>query len=384
MTRVLVISFSDLARDPRVDRQISFLAREHEVVAAGFAPSAVEGVEFVDLSLPHRAGGRVAHKARWLDTTAKSLTLRLVGLHERAYWRDPLKRAAARRLQRCDADVVIANDLPALPLASRVAGDSPVIFDAHELSIDEHSDLMWWRITTAPHADAILRSYLPRITGMTTVSPGIAERYADLYRVNPVVVTNAPPSTSLRPTEIGAPIRLIHHGCALAERRLELMLEAMELLDDGFQLDLMLMRSQPRYFARLERLVRGMRRVRLIPAVGQRAIVEACNAYDIGVYALPPTNDNLRLALPNKLFEFIQARLALVVGPSPEMARIVNEYDCGVVAHEFTPEALAEAIGSLSSTAIVAYKAHSDRAAALLNAEQNRAAVLGVVARALR
>jgi glycosyltransferase involved in cell wall biosynthesis len=381
VSRILVISFSDLTRDPRVDRQISFLAGEHEVIAAGLAPPAGESIEFVDLNVPRRSG--VAHVVRKLDGMAESLTLRLLGLHERAYWRNPLHRHAAGRLADVSADLVVANDLLALPLAFAAAGGSPVIFDAHELSTEEHGDLMWWRITTAPHADALLRSYLPRVAGMITVSQGIAERYAERYSVEPVVVTNAPPASALRPTETGAPIRLIHHGGAIAERRLERMLEAMELLDDRFQLDLMLVPNQPRYLARLERLARSNPRVRLIPPVGQRAIVEACNSYDVGVYTLPAANENLRLALPNKVFEFIQARLALVVGPSPEMARVVREHGCGTVARDFTSAALAEALGELTAPAIAAYKRRSDRAAGLLNAERNRATVLGVVEGAL-
>jgi glycosyltransferase involved in cell wall biosynthesis len=282
------------------------------------------------------------------------------------------------------ADVVIANDLSALPLAARVAGDAPVIFDAHELSTEEHSDLLWWRTLAAPHAEALLRHYLPRVAAMMTVSQGIAERYAQRYGVEPVVVTNAPPAVDLEPTDVGAPIRLIHHGGALAERRLELMVEAMDLLGEGFELDLMLMPSQPRYVARLEKLVRDRPRVRLIPPVGQQAIVTACNSYDVGVYALPPANENLRLALPNKLFEFIQARLAVVVGPSPEMASVVREHECGLVTRDFTPPSLAEALATLTPARIAAYKRQSDQAARRLNAEQNRTAVLTLVDSALR
>src|SRR5205085_10757024 len=131
-------------------------------------------------------------------------------------------------------------------------------------------------------AEALLGRYLPRVGGMMTVSEGIGQRYAKRYGVEPVIVTNAPPASELEPTGVSAPIRLIHHGGAVAERRLELMVEAMDLLEDGYELDLMLMPSQPRYVARLEELVRDRPRVRLIPPVEQRAIGEACNAYDVG------------------------------------------------------------------------------------------------------
>ena len=74
MSRVLVISFSDLGRDARVDRQIGFLRERHEVVAAGLAPSR-HPVEFVDLSLEPPAGlsrqaGRALLAARLLAAAA--------------------------------------------------------------------------------------------------------------------------------------------------------------------------------------------------------------------------------------------------------------------------------------------------------------------------
>ena len=53
-------------------------------------------------------------------------------------------------------------------------------------------------------------------------------------------------------------------------------------------------------------------------------IVDTIAEYDIGLFILSPINFNYYHALPNKLFEFIQARLAIAVSPSPEMARIVH------------------------------------------------------------
>ncbi len=197
------------------------------------------------------------------------------------------------------------------------------------------------------------------------------------------MLTNAPPQSALEPSPVDRPIRLIHHGIAAAERQLELMIEAMDLLDDRFTLDLMLVPSQPRYMARLDRLIAARPRIRLLEPVPQRSIVECCNAYDAGVFVLPPRNGNQLHVLPNKLFEFIQARLAVVVGPSPEMARIVREHDCGVVADDFTAPSLARALSGLTPERLMAYKLGAAAAAELLNAERNRGVLLELVAQAL-
>lgn len=378
MSSILIISFSDLGRDPRVARQISFLRPSHEIVTAGLGPPTEPDAKFVDLAPP--ANGP---KGSALLRRLSSLALLAGHRYDSVYWRNRGNQLASERLRTYRADVVIANDLAALPLACRAAVGAPVIFDAHEFAADEFSHAAWWRTVMAPYADALLRSCLPQTAGMMTVSTGIAQLYADRYGVDPVVVTNAPPLAELRPTATGAPIRMIHHGGAQPERQLELMIEAVDLLDDRFELDLMLLPTDRRYYARLKRLASARSRVRMVEPVPPSQIVQSCHAYDVGVFLLPARSNNQLYVLPNKLFEFIQARLAIAIGPSPEMARIVHDHDCGVVANDFTPQALAEALMDLTPDHISMYKRHSDLAAHELNAERNRETVVKLVDGAL-
>jgi hypothetical protein len=107
------------------------------------------------------------------------------------------------------------------------------------------------------------------------------------------------------------------------------------------------------------------------------------NQYDIGVYLLEPVNFNFLHSLPNKFFEFIQARLAVAIGPSPEMARLVREYDLGVVADDFSPQALAQCLLGLDLKRIEYYKSQSHKVAHLLSAEQNKKILLDLVERVL-
>jgi hypothetical protein len=93
------------------------------------------------------------------------------------------------------------------------------------------------------------------------------------------------------------------------------------------------------------------------------------NQCDVGHFLLSPVNFNHEHALPNKFFEFIQARLAVAIGPSPEMARIVNEYSLGVIADSFEPKALAAALYQLADESIRGYKRAAGRAARELNYE---------------
>ena len=168
-------------------------------------------------------------------------------------------------------------------------------------------------------------------------------------------------------------MRLLHHGLADRRRRLERMIEAVRLLDDRFVLHLMLMGSN-RDIGRLRAAAGADSRIRFLPPVPMRDIPRVANDHDIGLFLLEPRTPNQRHVLPNKLFEFIQARLAVAIGPSPDMAAVVREWDCGVVADDFTPAALAATLGSLDAAKITRMKQRSHAAADELCAERTRAA----------
>ena len=59
----------------------------------------------------------------------------------------------------------------------------------------------------------------------------------------------------------------------------------------------------------------------LEPPVAPDELVAALAPFDIGLVIDRPETDNARLALPNKLFEYLMAGLAVVVPTSPAMAR---------------------------------------------------------------
>jgi hypothetical protein len=362
--RLLVISLSDLARDPRVDRQLRALRSSYDIVAAGLGPPSVSDVDYIDLNAP---ASRPAALANQLAGAARMLARR----YESAYWGNRLLGQARERLADVRPDAVIANDVPALPLAFAVADGAPVMLDAHEYAPLWFEDRRLWRALMQPYMTALTRHHVPRVAAMTTVAPALVDAYRELTGVEATVVTNAPEYHDLRPRPVDGRIRLLHHGIANRSRGLEHTIEMMTHLDERFTLDLVLVEHEPRYLRRLHRIAAPDTRIRFLDPVPMRDIVRFANAYDVGVFLLPPTNFNYRNALPNKLFEFVQARLAVAVGPSPEMARVIEEWECGIVADDFAPASLASQLLELDAANIMRLKARSHAAAAVLNAEAN-------------
>ena len=356
--RALVISFSNLGTDPRVHRQIKLLAGRFELTAAGHAPSSVPGVRFCPVPAQHWTGARKLAAAALLK----------LGRFEQAYWSSASVQAASAALAGERFDLIVANDILALPLAASLRKEARILFDAHEYAPLEFEENWKWRFFFQRYNDYLCRRYLPLADAGTTVCEGIAEEYRRVFGVRMAVVHNAPPYQDLQPSP-AAPdetIHLVHHGGAIPSRQLETMIEAMRHLDGRFELDFMLVPSVPRYLDHLKSLASSDRRIRFLPPVGMHDLPRFLNRYDVGIYLLPPNNFNNRFSLPNKFFEFIQARLAVAIGPSPEMSKLVRQYDCGIVADDFSPRALAARIGTLDRRQIAQLKLRSHAAARAL------------------
>jgi hypothetical protein len=370
----LVVSFTDLARDPRVNRQIRALKRAYDVVAVGGAEPGIQGVRFV----------ACPRKARSLMDKAGEAARLLVGSHDRYYWGQAHVAAARQKLRDVRADVVIANDIEALPVALEAAKGAPVILDAHEYSPREYNTLRWWLLKRR-YTEHLFRNGVPRIAGMMTVAEGIATEYRRNYAVDPVVVYNAPAYEQLSPTPArdGA-IRMIHHGNAIPARRIENMLEMMRSLDARFTLDLMLVPVHRGYVESLKRAAAGDARIRFLEPVPMPELVRFANAYDVGVFLLEPSSFNYLHALPNKFFEFVQSRLALAIGPSPEMAALVERYGFGVVAPDFSPPSLSRALSALDAARISEMKARAHAASRELSFERSEEAMLRLVKKVMR
>ena len=149
------------------------------------------------------------------------------------------------------------------------------------------------------------------------------------------------------------------------------MIELANLLDARFTVDFILIPGEARYIGQLMRQAAGTRNIQFLPPVEMNQIVPFSAQYDIGLFLLEPTNFNYLHALPNKFFEFLQARLAVAIGPSPEMARIISQFGCGLVAQSFEPQALAKELNRLDAGTLDKMKAQSSQAATVHCAERN-------------
>lgn len=373
MPTALVLCAADPASDPRPNRMIRCLARDFDVTVVSRGAVDIPGVQCVRIpDEPRRSPGRrLANIVRLARGHFRQLV-----------WVPGLREIAARERARPHAFIAV-HDLRLLPVALAIRGRrGRVLFDAREYYARHYENLWWWRWLYQPFNRSLCRHYLRRADAMVTVSAGLAAEYAREFGVSCGVLPSLPASCDLQPQPVAPDaIRLVHHGLASPSRRLEGMIEMMRHLPSRFTLDMFLMPADRRYVDQLSKLAARRPGVRVLPPQPFKQLVSATNAYDIGVFLVPPASFNLRFALPNKFFEFVQSRLMIAIGPSPEMAGYVDVHDLGVVAADFSPATLAAAMAKLTSADVWRYKQNAHRAAAVLNSDQTdsmlRAIALG-------
>lgn len=368
MKKVLVLVFSDLRHDARVTRQINWLRKKYTVTAVCFESDPIEGVEIVRIRQAKLNAARKALLAAVLTCRFFSIAYKLLHPYH----------SIVKELKQQSFDLIIANDIDTLPLAFDLKNNSKIIFDAHEYAPRHFENNKIWKTFFQPFYIYLCRRFIAKTDLMMTVGKGLAKEYEINFGIKPIIITNATRFVDIPASPmVENKIRLVHHGIANPSRRLELMVEMMKKLDDRFTLDLMLMTSDfasgktRSYIEEFKKTASADPRIRILPPVKSHDVVETINRYDIGVFLLPPVNFNYANALPNKLFDFIQARLGIAIGPSFEMAEIVREHRNGVISKDFTAQSLADELAKLTTEDVVNFKKRSAAAASEINADQN-------------
>lgn len=376
--KAIVLVFSNIKHDARVTRQINFLSKTFDVTVAAFEGDEQPGISLIKIHQTPLTLFTKIRMAIWLG----------LRVYKKAYHAFHSYKTLTDKLSAQTWDLIVANDIDTLPMAFTIRGESQakIIFDAHEYAPRHFENRLLWRVFLQPFYIHLCRKYIPLVDQMLTVGKGLAVEYHKNFKKEPVIITNATNYFKIEPTTpTRGKIKLVHHGIANPSRRLELLMEMMQYLDDRFTLDLILMTSDfassstRNYIQNLKTKFLTDPRITILPAVKSSEVVPAINRYDVGLFLLPPVNFNYANAMPNKLFDFIQARLAVAIGPSPEMAEIVKQYDLGIVSSTFEPRDLANQLSKIDEDQLIRFKHNSETAAKELSAEKNEERMKSII-----
>lgn len=375
MKKICIVCEANPAKNPRPRRLIEVLKHKYQLTAIGLEVSEISGVEV--LSYPYAKKRNAKEEQELEANVAKKDYMKLVKI--------PNRLVIEKYLQDREFDVIFCHDLLLLPFVVENKKQAKVIFDAREYYPRQMENNERWRRLFAGFNDYLCQTYLKEVDYMYSVSEGIAKEYEKNYGVKCDVITSAakyhtPPHSLI----CHEPIKLIHHGLASPDRCIHGMIEMMDYVDERFTLDLMLVPTyHQEYYQTLQDMANQRKNVRIIPIVPFEEIIPFTSLYDIGVFLVPFTTFNLQMCLPNKFFEFIQARLAIAIGPSPEMSKLVQQYNLGIIAKDFTPKSMAEELNKLTKQDILKYKENSNKTAKILNAEKEGEKILKILEKVL-
>ena len=353
---LLIMSFSDLRADARLLKQIDGFAPDYAVTTCGYGDAPEGVVEHIRLSGDHPV---------WAYDRVRMVTRQ----YRSAYWGNPAISEARDLLSGRQFDVILTNDVDPVGIALELNPTHGIHADLHEYSPRQKEDLLRWRLFVAPFVSWMVREFVTRANSWSTVSGGLAREYERVFGFCAEVITNASPAHDLLPNSVADPIRLVHSGAALRDRKLEIMLDALELSSAPITLDLFLTPNDAAYVAELRTRSSRTPGLTVHDAVPYTELIETLNAYDVGVFVLEPLNFSYRWALPNKLFDFVQARLGMITGPSPEMVDLVREHRLGAVADGFGAADLALQFDALTAADVTSWKRSAHEAADALSSE---------------
>lgn len=373
--RILCVSFSPIHADSRVLRQIEVLAAHGDVTTVGYGPAPKGATRHI----------RVPDDAASLPQTPLGVARLALRLHDGVELKSPGERAVLKEVADSGHyDLVVANDARALPLAFAADGDR-IYADMHEWAPEERATVFVWRVLVGPYMEHLCRKYLPRVTAVTSVSSGLSNLYAETYHLSVETIRNSADfRDDLAPTPVDpSRIRLVHSGTADPERNIMELIEATERLGERFSLDLYLLEVPGGHLAEIKARAADSPRVTVHDPVPPTTLPTVLNQYDLGVFLYPLRTLSHLYHLPNKFFDFVQARLGLVFSPAPEIDTHIAQYELGIITPDTTADGLMSALRDLTVEDVERFKQAADRSARALSSEPDRATQDALIGRLL-
>jgi glycogen synthase len=283
--------------------------------------------------------------------------------------------AAARRLRRTRARVYHAHDFIGLLVMALAGIRRPVVYDSHELFFDRFPEGMFtyplkyviWRLRPL---EKLLARRAVRVITVSDESADIMMHTINIPR--PIVVQNAvdlrQPGSRAAIYELGNRRKIVHSGGLFAKRHLPELVSALTYLPDDVAVILM---GNGRLKDSLIRQANDLNvgdRLVIVPAVPPSNVVATLAQADAAVVLVATQPLHYDTTLANKFFESIAAGLPIVSSPTTAAARVMRQYDLGVLCDPTDPRAIADAIMTiLQPENLARYRANAEKARADLN-----------------
>lgn len=252
--------------------------------------------------------------------------------------------------------ILLANDLDSLLpfyLVSKIK-NLPLVFDSHEIYSELPS--LSNRPNTKKFWKTLERILLPRVKNFYTVSNGYANWFKNEYGSNPEIIRNVPHLQKLNDKENLIFFKLpqvpenhkivLYQGALNMSRGLEFMIEAMLYVEncvfwiagDGPKRD-DLKKLVDEYNLNHKVFFLGNVPPKILKTITPLAEVGISLEQDLGI--------SYKYALPNKIFDYFQAKVPILSTYLPEIKSTIEHYKAGRIIKKHDAKHIAEELNML-------------------------------------
>lgn len=231
-------------------------------------------------------------------------------------------------------DLVHANDSSTLLAAYRLKKHGyRIVYDAHELYSESVVKPHWlWK-----KIFVYFEMGLKKVDGIFSVCQSILDEIDKRYqtgKLSRAILYNAPFYIKTNFNMTKKPIRLVYVGNKSKSRDLSKLFKAV-METKGVTLT----NIGPGWEEKTVGKIQSM------PAVKPEIIINTIRQFDIGIIPYIDNNLNQHYSTPNKLFEYMMAGLAIAASDLPEVSKIIDEVENGVL---FNPRSTKDITAKLN------------------------------------
>lgn len=281
-------------------------------------------------------------------------------------------------LKKADQDtILLSNDLDTLLpnyLVSKKL-NLPLVYDSHEIftempSVNGRFTQNIWRS---------LESFIaPKLNFMMTASESYADWFHKTYGIErPVVVQNFPLKSG-NPQDysiVNSPKVIIYQGVINPSRGLDKLIPEMHKIENA---ELWIAGDGPKKkeFQELTKTLGLDDKVKFIGKILPEKLREITQQADVGLSIEENNGLSYYFSMPNKISDYIQARIPVVVSDFPEMKKVADHFKAGEKIRDYNE--LAEKIQLVLNNGKHSYKDALNHAASQLCWENEENRLLGL------
>jgi len=255
-------------------------------------------------------------------------------------------------------DILLSNDLDTLLPNYLISSifRKKLVYDSHELfselpSIQGRYSQKVWRL---------LESWLvPKQNHFYTVSTSISDWYFKKYGVKSLVIKNFPNQKNVAFEESTSKY-IIYQGALNKGRGLLALLEAMQVID----ITLKIVGKGPFTLKIKEKIsqLKLEKKVELLGEIDPEELFSITQKATLGISLEEDLGLSYRYSLPNKLFDYIQAKTPVLATYLPEIKDIVETYNIGEVIENHSPETISKTIHKMLKNGKLFYQPQLEKA----------------------